>query len=72
MSIYLLGQVLQNIDARGANLCVSWLQVDTDTVLLDGVKLDDTLLMLSHDRVIAPEKHGFVLEKKKSNISLRL
>lgn len=70
-NVNLFGKALKDIDASGANLCGTWLQVDVDTVSLDEAKLDDTLLFLSHDdRVISPNNQGFVLEKRKNDIKL--
>ena len=72
-NVNLFGKELTNIDARGANLCGTWLQVNVDTVLLEDTKLDDSLLFIDcNDQVISADKHGFVLQKKKQNsISLR-
>lgn len=62
---------LKGLNASGANLCGTWLQIDVDTVHLNDAKLDNTLLFLSHDdRVVSPDNQGFVLEKKKSNVKL--
>jgi len=70
-NVSLFGKSLEDIDASGANLCGTWLQIDVDTVRLNEAKLDDTLLFLSHDgRVMSPNNQGFVLQKKKSNIKL--
>lgn len=67
-NVSLFGKSLEDIDASGANLCGTWLQINVDSVSLNETKLDDTLLFLSHDgRVISPDNQGFVLEKKKSN-----
>lgn len=67
-NVSLFGKLLEDIDASGANLCGTWLQINVDSVSLNETKLDDTLLFLSHDgRVISPDNQGFVLEKKKSN-----
>ena len=67
----MFGKSLEDIDASGANLCGTWLQIDVDTVRLNEAKLDDTLLFLSHDgRVMSPNNQGLVLQKKKSNIKL--
>ena len=70
-NVSLFGKSLEDIDASGANLCGTWLQIDVDTVRLNEAKLDDTLLFLSHDgRVMSPNNQGFALQKKKSNIKL--
>lgn len=69
-NVELLGTELKNIDARGANLCGTYLTIDSDTTLLENSKLDSSILMLSQNYPVNPERLGYSLEKQKINIKL--
>lgn len=67
----LLGKKLQNIDARNANLCGTYLTVDTDSVKLDDAQIDSSIILLSSDKVIVnPEYQGYSLVKEKRNVRI--
>ena len=70
-NVELLGTELKNIDARGTNLCGTYLTIDSDTTLLENSKLDSSILMLSQNYPVNPERLGYSLVKKKTNIKLR-
>ena len=70
-NVNLFGTQLENIDARGANLCGTYLAVNSDTVMLDGAKMDSSILLLANDRVIAnPERQVYSFIKKKKSVKI--
>lgn len=70
-NVNLFGTQLENIDARGANLCGTYLAVNSDTVMLDGAKMDSSILLLANDRVIAnPERQGYSFIKTKKSVKI--
>ena len=70
-NVNLFGKQLENIDARNTNLCGTYLAVNSDTVMLDGAKMDSSVLLLANDRVIAnPERQGYSLTKEKRNTKI--
>ena len=70
-NVNLFGKQLENIDARGANLCGTYLAVNSDTVMLDGAKMDSSILLLANDRVIAnPERQGYSFIKTKKSVKI--
>lgn len=70
-NVNLFGKQLENIDARNTNLCGTYLTVNSDTVMLDGAKMDSSVLLLANDRVIAnPERQGYSLIKEKRNTKI--
>ncbi len=70
-NVNLFGKQLENIDARGANLCGTYLAVNSDSVMLDGAKMDSSILLLANDRVIAnPERQGFSFIKTKKSVKI--
>lgn len=70
-NVNLFGKQLENIDARGANLCGTYLAVNSDTVVLDGAKMDSSILLLANDRVIAnPERQGYSFIKTKKSVKI--
>lgn len=70
-NVNLLGKQLENIDARDTNLCGTYLSVNTDNVMLDGAKMDSSVLLLANDRVIAnPGHQGYSFVKEKRNTKI--
>lgn len=70
-NVNLVGKQLENIDATDANLCGTYLAINSDTVMLDGTKMDSSVLLLSNDRVIAnPIQQGYFLVKEKRNAKI--
>lgn len=70
-NVQLLGKKLENIDATSADLCGTYLTINSDTVSLQDTKLDSSILLLSQDQVIEnPEHKGYYLVKENTGIKL--
>ena len=70
-NVLLLGKKLENMDATSADLCGTYLTINSDTVSLQDTKLDSSILLLSQDQVIEnPEHKGYFLVKENTNIKL--
>ena len=70
-NVQLLGKKLENMDATSADLCGTYLTINSDTVSLQDTKLDSSILLLSQDQVIEnPEHKGYFLVKENTNIKL--
>lgn len=70
-NVQLLGKKLENIDATSADLCGTYLTINSDTVSLKDTKLDSSILLLSQGQVIEnPERKGYFLVKENTNIKL--
>lgn len=71
-NVNLFGQNLALVDASRANLCGTYLAIETSSVKLTDTILDDSLLFLKDDKVINPVNHGYQLVKKPGKINLHL
>ena len=70
-NVQLLGKKLENIDATSADLCGTYLTINSDNVSLKDTKLDSSILLLSQDQVIEnPEHKGYYLVKENTGIKL--
>lgn len=70
-NVNLFGKELENIDATDANLCGTYLTINSDNTILKDTKLDDTILLLADNMVISnPELQGYHLIKKKRNTKI--
>ena len=70
-NVCLIGKQLENIDATSADLCGTYLTINSDTVSLKDTKLDSSILLLSQGQVIEnPERKGYFLVKENTNIKL--
>lgn len=70
-NVLLLGKKLENMDATSADLCGTYLTINSDTVSLQDTKLDSSILLLSQDQVIEnPEHKGYYLVKENTGIKL--
>lgn len=69
-NVELFGTEVKNMDARGTNLCGTYLTVDSDTTLLENSKLDSSILMLSQNYPVNLETIGYLLVNQKPNVKL--
>lgn len=70
-NVPLLGKRLENIDATSADLCETYLTINSDNVSLQDAKLDSSILLLSQDQVVEnPEHKGYYLVKENTSIKL--
>lgn len=71
-NVNLLGQTLENVDATKANLCGTYLSIETTSTKLKKAVLDDSLIFLTNGRVVDPVKQGYSLVKHKNETRLHL
>lgn len=71
-NVNLFGQCINHVDASSANLCGTFLTIDTSSTKLLDTVLDDSLLFLEKEKVINPVNQGYVLVKKENKVHLHL